>query len=473
MRSKRIHSWISGAGLAVMLLWAVPVFAQTFSSGSTGALGVFNPTTNTVVTLPPDGVLNYTTITIPAGVTVTFVKNAANTPVTMLATGDVTIAGTLTVDGSPGLNGSATALVNAGGPGGPGGFDGGSSGMRGATNNTGSYGLGPGGGVGTGIGSNAVGGTYGAPATFVSLLPLFGGSGGGGVGGSSTFAGPSGGGGGGAIVIASTTRITVNATGIISASGGNGASGSGFAGNSGAGSGGEIRLVAPQITSAGTIRAPKGTASFFSPGGDGVIRLEAVAFGSVAPTTPTASISNTLGPITAASTPALINLPAVTISSVGGVASPATPTGSYSTADVSLPSGATNPVPVTLTVNNIPLGTVFTVKVIPQFAAPSSGTCSNTSGSFTISTCTVSTLSFPSGVVSVLNAFASFTLTAALFPLIDGEPAEQVLVGATFGESSTMTLRTKSGKERRADHLSLADQVTLAKAWEALLRGRP
>jgi hypothetical protein len=201
----------------------------------------------------------------------------------------------------------------------------------------------------------------------------------------------------------------------------------------------------------------------------GRIRIEAFTTGIIATTNPTASITATPGPITAASTPALINLPLLTISSVGGVASPATPTGSYSTADVSLPAGTTNPVPVTLTVNNIPLGTVFTVKLIPQFAAPTTVSSSAASGTFASSTATAN-VTFPNGRISTLNAFAGFTLTASLMPLIDGEPAEQVLVGATFGESSTVTLRTKSGKERRADHLSPEDQVKLARAWESLLR---
>lgn len=74
--------------------------AQTFSSGSTGALGAFNPAVNTTVTLPADGILNYTTVNVPVGVTVTFLKNAANTSVTLLATGNVTVAGVVHVNGS-------------------------------------------------------------------------------------------------------------------------------------------------------------------------------------------------------------------------------------------------------------------------------------------------------------------------------------------------------------------------------------
>src|SRR3989304_1149591 len=68
--------------------------AQSFSSGSTGADGAFTPTGNTTRTLPPSGVFNFTTVNVPAGVTVTFTRNATNTPVTLLATGAVTVAGT-------------------------------------------------------------------------------------------------------------------------------------------------------------------------------------------------------------------------------------------------------------------------------------------------------------------------------------------------------------------------------------------
>ncbi len=477
MNRKRIHGWIGGAGLSLAVLWTLPVSAQAFSSGSNGSLGAFNPTSNPTVTLPEDGVLNYTTINIPSGVTVTFAPNAANTPVTMLATGDVTISGTISVNGSDGTGFQTTGPVVAPGAlGGPGGFAGGQSGSRGATNNPGSAGQGPGGGnpLFTNYGRvfvSAGPGTYGAQSSFVTGLPTFGGSGGGGTNGTSTNTGFSGGGGGGAIVIASTTKITVSGT--IAANGGGGGFFSNFGScvSAGPGSGGAIRLVAPQITNNGSITATGPSGCSGITGGVGLIRLEAVAFGSVHPTTPPASISNALGPITANSTPALINLPTITISSVGGIAAPATPTGSYTTADISLPTGTTNPVPVTLNVTNTPLNTTFTVKLIPQFADPSTATCTNTTGTFTVSTCTAN-VTLPSGFISVLNAFASFTLTASLFPLIDGEPVEQVMLAANLGGPSTVMFRTKSGKEVRVDQLPVKDQLAFAKGLEAMQRER-
>ena len=166
-----------------MLGTGLPLHAQTFSSGSTGSLGALAPVSNTTVILPADGILHYTTVTIPSGVTVTFQRNAANTPVTLLATGDVLITRILNLDGATGTGyASSGPTVYAGGLGGPGGYQGGQSGARGPTNNAGSAGQGPGGGAGSLTTSSYGGGaSYGAPSTFVSLLLLVGGSGGGGL----------------------------------------------------------------------------------------------------------------------------------------------------------------------------------------------------------------------------------------------------------------------------------------------------
>src|SRR6266581_7494969 len=130
MKTARMYRW-RGAVVVMLLLCAFPVAAQAFSSGSTGSLGAFAPdcnpkpcTISPLVTLPPDGVLNYTTVTVPLNVTVMFTPNAANTPVTLLATGDVTITGTLSVNGFPGAT-SGGNPPSPGGAGGPGGFAGG------------------------------------------------------------------------------------------------------------------------------------------------------------------------------------------------------------------------------------------------------------------------------------------------------------------------------------------------------------
>jgi len=473
---KRIGSGSTISLVSVLALfgWVTGVSAQTFNSGSNGSLGAFAPGANTTVALPPDGILNYTTMNIPAGVTVTFTPNAANTPVTILATGDVTIAGALRVDGVNGINANSsvgTPVLNPGGRGGPGGFSGGAGGTRGLANTLGSPGVGPGGGP-PATGSN--GGTYGAPSSMVSLIPLFGGSGGGGQNGDVTWAGGSGGGGGGAIVLASSTKITVS--GAISANGGNSGNVAGFCGTYGAvgpGSGGAIRMVAPEIVNTGTIQARPGfdlqcgtTAPGGSAAGAGRIRLEAALFGTVAATDPVASLTSTLGPVTTASIPALMNLPTLAFTSIGGVAPPLAPAGSYTTADVTLPSTVTNPVSVILTATNTPAPTSYTVRMIPQFASPTSQTVMS-SGAFSLSTATAN-VTFPNGRISGLQAYAGFTLTASLAPIIDGEPADQVLLAAGYGEPSTLTLLTKSGKEVPVSELSQADQLKVARAFEAM-----
>lgn len=384
--------------LGVLLCAADHADAQTFNSGSTGALGAFNPASNTTVTLPPDGILNYTTVTIPVGVTVTFAKNAANTPVTMLATGDVMINGTIAVNGS--LAPGCGAGQAPGGASGPGGLNGGRGGALGAVNNEGSTGQGPGGGTLAGHG------TYGAPTNFVALIPLFGGSGASGSNGSVTTCGLGGSGGGGAIAIASTTNISI--TGSVTANGGPQppACATGLSG-----SGGAIRLVASFITVPGTLEAravpDPGSPGCF--GGSGRIRLEAFTYGVVPSSNPAPSVVNTPGPVTVASTPALVNPPTVTITAIGAQTPSATPGGSYAAPDVTMPGGTTNPVVVTVTATNTPVGSVFQIKAMPPSGqgvmvntAPSTGTVASSTATANVS--------LPTSVTSVLNVYGSYIL---------------------------------------------------------------
>lgn len=475
MKRIRAGSAIGIMSAAVLFGWVTAASAQTFSSGSNGTLDAFAPGANTTVALPADGVLNYTTINIPAGVTVSFTPNAANTPVTMLATGDVTIAGTVNLNGTNGTSPILSPGFLPGKPGGPGGFTGGAGGMGGLSNTFGSPGQGPGGGIPNSSNNFTQHANYGAPGTFVSLLPLFGGSGGAGGpqfnNGGTILTGEPGAGGGGAIVLASTTKITIAGTGRISANGGDDygcALNVGGVPVGGVGSGGAIRLVAPQLINQGTLTAVGGRVQFTCSGaaGAGRIRAEAFVFGPFNVTSPGASLVHQPGPVTIASTPVLVNLPTLAFTSVGGVAPPAAPTGSFTTADVTLPPTTTNPVSVTLTATNTPAPTTYTIKLLPQFASPVSQTV-NSGGSFAVSTATAN-VTFPNGVISALQAFAGFTLTASLAPMIDGEPADQVLLATGYGEPSTLTLVTKSGKEVPVSQLSQEDQVKVAMAFEAL-----
>lgn len=237
--------------------------AQGFSSGSTGSDGPMNITTNTTLDLPANGLFNCTTITVAPGATLRFRRNPLNTPVTLLAQGNVTI------DGAIDVSGSSTAGNFAGGVGGPGGFDGGPGGFSTVSQSLpGGAGLGPGGGLsGNGVGGSATAagsGSYGSRTeswldsrdgqTYGSLLliPMIGGSGGGGIDGNKDGGG---GGGGGAILIASSTVIRINPTGGILSRGGTGYT---PANTGNAGSGGAIRLVAPRVYGTGTLNVRGG-----------------------------------------------------------------------------------------------------------------------------------------------------------------------------------------------------------------------
>ena len=448
--------------VGLLLLGPSAARAQTFSSGSTGADGPFAPTSDVTLTLPPDGVFHFTTVTIPAGVTVRFTRNTANTPVTLLATGDVTIAGTLDVSGTAGGDqlGSGTNLASNAGLGGPGGFHGG-TGSNGIVSGTGGAGLGPGGAAG-GAGSAGGGGAGFALAGSASsqgtgsgvaygtagLRPLIGGSGGGGGGTGFGRTAGGGGGGGGAVIIASSGTITV--TGTILARGGNGGTGGATnIGAGGGGSGGSVRLVATAIVGTGgtisVVGGAGGTGDFgFKEGGDGSIgRLRIEGFTN----TLVANFSGVTPSVAAPTTVVLTEAPVLRITAVAGVAAPATPGASFASPDIVLPATTANPVLVALEGTNIPPGTTVSVRAQGQVGATSSttatltGTAASTTGS--------ASLVIPTDQPSVLTASASFTLTAATGGpvFVQGEAVERVRVTATLGGGSRVAYLTRSGRE--------------------------
>ena len=483
--------WVAAAMLAF-----APALAFAFDSGSTGADGAFSPTVNTVVSLPASGLFNYTTVNIPAGVTVTFQRNTTNTPVVILASGNVTIAGTLSVSGASGTNVGAAGDGAQGddgqpGRGGPGGYDGGKGGLpNNRTTGFGGPGQGPGGGaagfadtrLNTGCVDNggwATGGTgggFGAAAAAAGpsnfncgglnwiqlqggiaygsslLLPLIGGSSGGGGAGGLAFDGGGGGGGGGALLIASSG--TVNVTGALLANGGNGGSGSGagIGGAGGGGAGGAIRIMATTLAGNGSISAAGGNAgsvsgqthSVFgaSNGAPGRVRFEADTITRTAAANPVAT-ADTPGSIFVAGFPTLV------ISSVAGVSAPASPTG---TADITLPAGTPNPVTVVFTTSNVPVGNTVSLKVIPQSGNPTSALSPALTGSTASATTSVS-VSLPVGP-SVLQAQTTFTIVASLGDALrnfaGNERVEKITLSATLGGKSRMTLITVSGTEYEA-----------------------
>ncbi len=294
---------------AAPLDYAVTSGSLTFDAApsdglvSDGSEGAFAPTSHVTVPLPADGILNYTTIDIPAGVTVTFTKNANNTSAILLATGHVNIQGSINV--------SASGRI--------GGVGGGDGGLKGtgdtapAGNGTDGEGLSPGtaglatdgfvgsGGGGGGYGTAGLGpttrsttqpGIGGAAIDISTDIATRGGSGGGGGAGWEKFGnlngGDGGGAGGGIIVVSSHGTITVD--GSIRANGANGqtsfANAFGWGGEGGGGSGGLIDLQADDIVINGTLESngglgggigtiPSNNANFSSGahGGDGYIRL--------------------------------------------------------------------------------------------------------------------------------------------------------------------------------------------------------
>jgi hypothetical protein len=452
--------------LGLCLFMSVAASAQNnFNSGSTGADGAFAPAATQAIVVPDSGVFNFTTVNIPAGVTITFNQGTNNKPLTILASGDVVIAGTINVEGKPG-NTNFT-----GGLGGPGGGTGGLGGYPFDQSHSGVSGDGPGGGGG-GIGSPTItlagsggGGGYGTAGTpgqsgsvsgqagpkfgATTILPLTGGSGGGGggAGATNTTRGGAGGGGGGAILIASSGTITIN--GVITGRGGNGGSG---AGGGGGGAGGGIRLIANVVTGTGNLTASGGSGggaqvSFNGgAGGQGYIRIEAYDHnGFTGTTTPTNIASLSFPhPITPP------NSPSLRIASVGGVNAPATPTGSLQAVpDVIVPAATANPVTVALEASNMPVGTVLQVILTPSRGARTTVSSGPLAGTESASTASAS-VTLPGGI-SVIAAIGVIDLTIAkASPIfLDGERLMRIEVAATFGGASELTYITQSGRRIR------------------------
>lgn len=464
MKTHQVRTQAIGALLAMSV--AAPVAA--FNSGSTGADGAFNPTVNTELQLPPSGIFNFTSVNIPAGVTVTFKKNVTNTPVVILASGDVTIAGTINLSGSASTNVGAAGDGNLGddgipGSGGPGGYDGG---VGGAPGIRGGDGRGPGGGgggggdgdwyfdggggAGFGQGGASTGTGAGGPAYGSNLLlPLVGGSGGGGGRGGS-FVGSGGGGGGGAILIAASGTVSI--TGAIVANGGSSgvSSGYGAGGTGGGGSGGAIRIVATTLSGNGTINALPGAGGQATTtgttyvraggsGGVGRIRLEAENISRTAASNPAHSFGAP-GPVFIA------GLPTLRITSVAGVLAPMEPTGN---ADITLPVDTVNPVTVEFATTGVPVGNTVKLTVKPANAAATSVISPALTGTTDSATASVQ-VNLPGGP-SALEATTTYTIVASLGDALgaqyaQGERVERIELAASLNGASTATLITVSGK---------------------------
>ena len=460
------NRWLAMIAAALSLFCAVATAQaqNNFNSGSTGADGPFAPTVTQSVAVPDSGVFNFTTVNIPTGVTITFTRNATNKPLTILASGDVVITGTINIDGKPG---NTNGLGGLGGPGGSSGgsggygFDqsfsgvpgdgpsGGGGGIGGATITGTNVGDGGGGGYGL-AGTNGGGGTNGGVGGprfgAVTILPLIGGSGGGAGAASANTRGGPGGGGGGAILIASSGTITLNGT--IFSRGGIGSGCCTFFSGGGGGAGGAIRLISNTFTGTGTMNVSGGTGAggnFHSggSGGQGYVRVEAFDKNNfTGSTTPTNIISFALPhPITPP------NAPSLRIASVGGVNAPATPVGSLQgVPDIIVSSSQPNPLTVALEGANLPVGTIVQVTLTPSTGNRTTVQSSGLAGTEAASTASAS-VTLPGGI-TVVSASAVIDLTLAkLNPLfIDGEGVNRIEVAATFGGPSELTYVTQSGR---------------------------
>ena len=318
------------------LLFQSSLMADIVIPGADGIDGALNITTDTTIDLGASGtysadewavVFRYTSVNVAAGATLSFTNHPRKAPVVWLVNGDVTIQGTVDLNGDAG--GSPPTLAS----GGPGGFAGGMGRKSGTV--LASSGYGPGGGAATYVPYShyGIGGSYGTkgeevnagdgasrePYGNASLVPLIGGCGGGGYNGGDNGIG--GGGGGGAILIASTGTVTVD--GSLLANGGDSGN------NAGGGSGGGIRIVADTIAGGGTVSATGGNAN--KDGGLGRVRFERVTNSMTNVTNqviPSPSVIDLLPNDTGLVFPP-VDSPTAKILSIGGQAIPDDPSASF------------------------------------------------------------------------------------------------------------------------------------------------
>jgi plastocyanin len=352
-----VFSSLAGAALAAI---QVP--------GANGTSGVLNITENTTIdlSLAANGawdaantangiydasqwavVFNYSSVNIAAGATLTFTNHPSKAPVVWLVSGNVTIAGTVS------LSGQSSVLAPLLAEPGPGGFRGGVGYFSvGAADGAG---FGPGGGF-----RQANGGTYGTGTAAYgnpSLIPLIGGSGGAGAARNNATGGAA---GGGAILIAATG--TVHLPGTLRANGGDGAAYY-FSDRAGPGSGGGIRIICDSLTGGGVVNAIPGLGT--AGGTMGRVRIERAASTSTANIVPDPSIVPLAADATALLWPPS-SAPEVRVVSIGGVAAPEDPRAAFgaSGADVALPETTTTAVLIETT--NVEQASTVQVRLTPR-----------------------------------------------------------------------------------------------------------
>ncbi len=340
----------------------------------------------------PSGVYNFTSITIPAGVTVAWViTNLYFPPVRWLATEDVVINGSIDVSGQFAANNLPPGVPARGGPGG---YDGGLGGVR--FNSSAAYvgqpGKGPGGGEpGTAQQTNpnlrdGKPGEYASDYGNAFLQPLAGGSGGGGGASNADWDGGRGGGGGGAIMISSSRDIIIN--GVIRANGGEYQWSNASYG--GRGSGGAILLRADRVTGPGSLEAYGGHPN--NP--NGRIRVEAYARTLTGGQTPPAVVG------LPAANGGLNQIGSLSIVSVDGANVVQPPSGNLQTPDVVFSDAG--PVAVVVSATGVPNGTPVTLTITTSSSIITAGPQNLQEGTATFNA------TVPAGI-GTLQATAQFT----------------------------------------------------------------
>ncbi len=310
--------------------------------------GIFDPVKRAII-------FKYSSVNISSGRTLTFKNHPSRAPVVWLVQGDVTVTGTLSLNGSSAPNNNLLAEP------GPGGFRGGANG---------SLGKGPGLGIG---GANPIFSFVSSPGSYASvygnpsIIPLIGGSG----GGATSNGGGSG--GGGAILVAAAGIVEIN--GSITATG-----------NS-TGSGGAVRIVADMINGSGTIDTRN----------DGRIRLEANSVaGNVATLPQTIAVPPAVPPTIWPGNDA----PTVKVVAVDASSAPSVPTAPLDlTADIGIStSGATT---ITVQTTNFPTTGLVEVRSAPKFGASAVWTTAVFQSGDASSATWTATVSFPSGFTTL------------------------------------------------------------------------
>jgi hypothetical protein len=255
------------------------------------------------------------------------------------------------------------------------------------------------------------------------------------------YAGGGGGGGGGGLLLAATNKIAIGPYGSIFAYGGQGATTSNGCGYGGGGAGGNIRVVAQQIEGNGGINVTGGVrGDGTQPASGGYVRFEA---GS---NTYSGLITGAVGGsfVSFPTAPIPLNQPQLHIVSIDGNSAPAAPSGSLSNPDITFANAVNAPVTLTVNANNVPLGTMVNIRVVPAVGEPTTATSAQLAGTFGASSATAQ-VTLPPGA-GLISATATFNLGAAGQGALngvrfDGELAQRMeVVTQPDGTSKTFVI---------------------------------